>query len=160
MTNLFQESRLSRSPVEQAIRRHVEAIDAAYARRPDLAGFELAFDRGNIDADEVERATREQKDCDERIAQEMKSISTLAATEPAAFRTVLATWRASLERLRKQLETDPAFATVFAARNMPSTLDAAIEGLRRWEEGIDQHDHRPWVLWVTRSFERQFGALS
>lgn len=126
---------------------------------PDLPGFELAFDRGNITADEFDAARAEIDRCQRLLEKEATRIEALAARHAAAFDGFLAESAAQLRRILAHLNdggTTDALAQRFASAQIPNLI-AALEARRNHQP--DRHAFS-WLLCATVDVLREAGALA
>ena len=91
------------TPFSKELLERIARIRERRAACPDLQGFELAFDRGNIIADEFDAARAEFDRCQRLIEQETAGIEALAARQVAAFDAFLTESVAQLQRILDSL---------------------------------------------------------
>ena len=87
------------SPLVKELQERIARIRDHAAACPDLSGFELAFDRGNLTAEEFAAAKEEIDRCQRSIKEEAARIDQLAAAHPAEYDHFLAGSAAQLRRI-------------------------------------------------------------
>ena len=147
----MQDSLFHKALFERIERIHKHAIE-----RPDLLGFELAFDRGNINDAELAATKRKIDRIDRAIAQETTHIEALAARYPAPFNRFLESSIARLRLLSEQLDQDPQIAGAFDRRFARSLLPELIAGLEARRGRLALKHALPWLLWVSVDILRSF----
>jgi hypothetical protein len=143
---------------DSELQEHIARIRQQSLASPDLLGFELAFDRGNIDQAQWS-AVQEQADrCQRLIDQEVAHIEELAARYPAAFDRHLAQRIAQLERVAEQLHRDAATDEPFKQRFTRSLLPDLLETLAARQSRRPARHALSWALWVSGDLLRDFPA--
>lgn len=134
----------------------IERIREQRAACPDLSGFELAFDRGNITADEFKAASAEIDRCQRLIEEETAGIEVLAERHTAAFDSFLAESAAQLRSMLDPLHrggSADAFQQRFARALIPELI-AGLEARRNRQPA--QHSFS-WLLCATVEVLREVG---
>lgn len=140
----------------KALHERIEKVRKLAVNRPDLAGFEYAFDRGNISGAELAAAKTKTDRIDRVIGEETAQIEALAARYPAPFNRFLEGSVAKLRSLEEQLDRDPTIALAFDKRFTRAMLPDLIDGLEARRSHRKLRHTLPWLLWVSVDILRAF----
>jgi hypothetical protein len=140
----------------RALIERIEKIRKHAVVRPDIAGFEQAFDRGNINGAEFAAVKTRLDRIDRLIGEETAQIEALATRYPAPFKRFLDGSLAKLRQLQEQLERDPTIALNFDRRFTRSLLPDLIDGLEARRSHRKPRHTLPWLLWVSVDILRAF----
>ena len=147
------------TPFRKELLERISRIREQRAACPDLSGFELAFDRGNITAAELDAIRTKIDRCQYLIEEETAHIEALAARHTAAFDGFLVESAAQLRRILDHPSRDGA-ADAFAQRFARSLIPELIAGLEaRSNRQPDRHAFS-WLLCATIDVLQAAGALA
>lgn len=147
------------TPFLKELLERISRIREQRAASPDLSGFELAFDRGNITADELDAIRTKIDRCQRLIEEETAHIEALAAYHTAAFDGFLAESAAQLRRILADLNREGT-ADAFAQRFARSLIPDLIAGLEaRKNRQPDRHAFS-WLLCATVDVLQEAGELA
>ncbi len=144
------------TPFAQELRERIARIRGHSRACPDLTGFELAYERGNISDEEWNAVQQRAAGYQQLIDQEVAQIEALAARCPAEFERYLekccAQLRRILDRLNQQVTADEPFQHRFTRALLPDLIAG-------FEERLGQRPTRhafSWLLWVSADVLRDF----
>lgn len=146
------------SPFVKELQERIARIRDHAAACPELSGFELAFDRGNITAEEFAAAKEEIDRCERSIKEETARVELLAAEHPAEYEHFLAGSAAQLQRVLDFL--NQTASTTFEQRFTRSLIPDLIEGLEACRRRQPARHSLPWLLRVTADTLRTYGEAS
>lgn len=147
------------TPFVKELLERIARIRERRAACPDLYGFELAFDRGNITADEFGAAKAEFYRCQRLIEEETAGIEALAARHVAAFDAFLAESAAQLQRILDPLNLGGT-ADAFQQRFSRALIPDLIAGLEARRNRQPERHAFSWLLCATVDVLREAGELA
>ncbi|HRI48615.1 MAG TPA: hypothetical protein PLW65_00420 [Pseudomonadota bacterium] len=147
------------TPFIKELLERIARICERRAACPDLYGFELAFDRGNITTDEFDAAKAEFDRCQRLIEEETTGLEALAARHGAAFDAFLTESVAQLRRILDLLNRG-GIADAFPQRFSRALIPDLIAGLEARRNRQPERHAFAWLLCATVDVLREAGALA